>query len=118
MAKEQNHAKEQAATKLESVLTLIKRFKHCQECEDPTCGISDKDILEGTNLYYWLGQTASLEARQKYHDQEKAKQAIIEDSLEVKIMKKYKILLCWGGPAVRVIGDLNQYSVPETATLQ
>lgn len=31
---------------------------------------------------------------------------------------EYCILLCTGGPAVRIIGDLNEYQEPETARLE
>jgi len=31
---------------------------------------------------------------------------------------EYEILLCTGGPAVRIVGRLDQYSEPETATLE
>ena len=32
--------------------------------------------------------------------------------------KGYMILLCFGGPAVRITGDLNEYGDPETAQLE
>ncbi len=31
---------------------------------------------------------------------------------------EYTILLCTGGPAVRIIGELDQYGEPETARLE
>ena len=31
---------------------------------------------------------------------------------------EYRILLCTGGPAVQITGDLNQYNEPESATLE
>lgn len=43
---------------------------------------------------------------------------ITEDPLEVGIIKQYFILLCTGGPAVRIIGDLDEHDQPETANLQ
>ena len=30
----------------------------------------------------------------------------------------YKILLCWGGPAVQIVGTLDQYNQPDNAQLQ
>ena len=31
---------------------------------------------------------------------------------------EYKILLCWGGPSVQIIGTLDAYNQPDSATLQ
>ena len=30
----------------------------------------------------------------------------------------YKILLCWGGPAVQIIGTLDEFNEPKSAELQ
>ena len=61
---------------------------------------------------------------------EEALGTIQEDPLEVSVRagwhtpgqkaedEEYLILLCTGGPAVRIIGDLNQYNEPESAKLQ
>jgi len=58
-------------------------------------------------------------------------EAISEGPLEVSIRAdwhspdddedtdlEYKILLCTGGPAVRIIGDLGQWKQPDTAKLE
>jgi len=66
-------------------------------------------------------------------DQEEAREAalqtIYEDPLEVAVRsgwvscreamvpKEYMILLCTGGPAVRIVGDLDGWGQPESATL-
>ena len=59
-----------------------------------------------------------------------AEQRINDDPLSVQVRsgwrdvgaemeaEEYNILLSTGGPATRIIGDLNQYGEPETATLQ
>lgn len=61
---------------------------------------------------------------------ESALEAIREDPLSVAIRSdwtvpgytlepaEYLILLCTGGPAVRIIGELSQYNEAETATLE
>ncbi len=64
-------------------------------------------------------------------DRVDAETTISEDPLEVSIRAdwhspgddedtdlEYKILLCTGGPAVRIIGDLGQWKEPVTATLE
>jgi hypothetical protein len=30
----------------------------------------------------------------------------------------YKILLCWGGPAVQIVGTLDEYNQPDSVRLQ
>jgi len=59
-----------------------------------------------------------------------AEQVIQEDPLSIQIRsgwftpgesaepEEFEILLCTGGPAVRIIGQLNQYGEPESANLQ
>jgi len=63
-------------------------------------------------------------------ERDEARQAIEEDALSVEVRSdwheiggdsdpgEYCILLCTGGPAVRIIGRLNQYSEPESARLE
>ena len=63
-------------------------------------------------------------------EREEAEQAIHEDALEISIRedwhapgetspdKEYLILLCTGGPAVRIIGDLNEHNEPSTSRLE
>jgi len=63
-------------------------------------------------------------------DDDERQKAIQEDPLEISVRSdwhepgddnvsmKYKILLCTGGPAVRIIGELDPYNQPETAELQ
>ena len=51
-------------------------------------------------------------------EREDAETAIHEDPLSAEVKKKYEILLCWGGPACRIIGDLDEHNEPETAQLQ
>ena len=62
---------------------------------------------------------------------EAAEQTIHEDALSVEVKNswhsvgdntqgdtEYRILLCTGGPAVQIIGELNQFNEPETAEIQ
>ena len=63
-------------------------------------------------------------------ERDDARQAIHEDALSVEVRSdwhepgedsdpsEYTILLCTGGPAVRIIGRLGAYSEPESARLQ
>ena len=64
-------------------------------------------------------------------EREAAEQAIYDDPLEVSVRcaswgspydhlepDEYRILLCTGGPAVQITGDLNEHMQPVTARLQ
>ena len=66
-----------------------------------------------------------------YHDSDAALEAITESPLSVEVrsgwttsgttnfkMTEYQILLTTGGPALRIIGELDQYGEPETARLE
>jgi hypothetical protein len=62
--------------------------------------------------------------------EEQARERIDEDPLSVELRsgwcnskeemepEEFKILLCTGGPAVQIIGDLGQWNEPERASLQ
>ena len=41
----------------------------------------------------------------------------VEYGAEIK-PEEYEILLCWGGPAVRIVGDLNEHFEPESAHIE
>lgn len=48
-----------------------------------------------------------------------ARQTLIESPLEVKKVKSYEILLSTGGPALRIVGELDYtYDEPYTARLE
>jgi hypothetical protein len=63
---------------------------------------------------------------------EEVRERIYEDALSVEVrsdwyvpgdrsrhdVAEYRILLCTGGPAVQIIGELNEHGEPETARLQ
>ncbi len=128
---EDTRAKDQARAQLDSITEMVKRFEHCQECDGTDCPLTDKEILEGINIHYQDGMTASEEDRTQYHDEDEAREAISEDPLSVGVRSdwhspgdesdkstEYMILLCTGGPAVRIIGELDEYGQPETAKIE
>ena len=65
-----------------------------------------------------------------YHDEDQAREAIYEDTLSVQVRSdwashgadfeaaEFQILLCTGGPAVRIRGALNAYGEPTGAWLE
>lgn len=127
---EENRAKEQAKAQLEGIVQLINRLNHIQECDGEDCQFSDKEILEGINLCYEDGAKATEEERRQYHDEDDLRQSINEDPLSVQVRsgwanspsefeaEEYEILLCTGGPAVRIIGTLERFNEPDSAQLE
>ncbi len=128
--KQENHAKEQAKAQLEGIVQLINRRNHIQDCTGEDCDLTDKEIYEGINLYYNEGDKATDEEREQYHDEENLRQTIDEDPLSIQVRTdwhtpgedngeiEYMILLCTGGPAVRIIGELDEHNQPCTAKLE
>lgn len=91
---EENHAKEQAEAQLKSVREFVKalaKSKHSDEAREAI-----------------LNDALSVEVRSGWH-------CLSNGALKPK---EYKILLCTGGPAVQIVGELNEYLEPETARIQ
>lgn len=100
--KDLERAKDQAKAQLESIQEMVK-------------------ILQSEDGGEYDGETIS---------QDDVRERIQEDPLEVSVRgnwhtpgekaedSEYLILLCTGGPAVRIIGDLGKYNEPETARLE
>lgn len=125
-----DNAEKQAKAQLESIVSMIARLEHAQKCDGGAdCELTDAEILDGLGLWNKNGK-ASAEERGEYHDEEKTRERIEEAPLSVEVRsgwhtpgdtaddEEYMILLCTGGPAVRIIGDLDQYKQPSSACLQ
>lgn len=114
-----NDAKNQARAQLDTLTAMIERLNHANKCDgDEECSLFQQpsDILfEG------------------YHDEDAARQAIDKDALSVEVRSdwhspgdhessyedvEYNILLCTGGPAVRITGQLDQHSQPDSAVIE
>lgn len=106
-----NHAAQQAAAQLASIQEMISAYHSANEStDDDTYG---KASLDGEML------TADY-----------VRERIEESPIEIQVRadwhnvglempeSEYNILLCTGGPAVRIVGDLSEYHKPETARLE
>jgi len=74
--------------------------------------------------------TNLVDAAGDCENEDEARERINEDPLEVQIRSdwftpsetpepsEYKILLCTGGPAVRIVGELGQFNEPSTAKIE
>ena len=97
-ATEKDGAREQAKCQLESIREMVRNLRTARLTPD-----SARFLACTLSRYTVCG---AFEVREDWHapggdaDQE------------------YRLLLCTGGPAVQVVGDLNKYHEPETAKLQ
>lgn len=104
--KEISRSEEQAKAQFESIKEMVNALHDENEVNKVYCS---KSIRNG---------------------KEDALQTILEDALSVEIRTEwyipgnkpepgeYTILLCTGGPACRIIGELNEYREPETARIE
>ena len=117
------HAIENAQAWLENIVEMVKRLEHASDCncdEDMTFSACVDAMSDGMSF-------------DDYHDSDAALEAITESALSVEVRSgwyfpgseiqdtaplEYKILLTTGGPALRIIGELDQYGEPETARLE
>lgn len=135
MGTDTNHAIENAQGWLETITAMVKRLEHAESCDAEdrhACSMTSDQLLnafQDCDLYPNTGP----EAFKAYHDSDAAREAITESPLSVEVRSgwfvpserdadtaplEYKILLTTGGPALRIIGELDQYGEPETARLE
>lgn len=89
-----------------------------------------EDALYQFGLEYGEELRELMDAAGNCSDEDEARETIQEDALEVSIRtgwyspgdkpeaEEFKILLCTGGPAVRIVGELDQYNQPSRAWLE
>jgi len=128
--KTDERAKEQARAQLNSIVAMVKRLEHCRDCTGEDCELTDAEIYAGINLWFEEGKSkATAEERKEYHDEDSARQVISEDPLSVQVRsgwadspeemeaEEFEILLCTGGPACRIVGELDR-SEPDCARIE
>ena len=95
----QNHALQNAEGHIESIVDDFKKDQQLQESND----YNQQDELRESIL----NSALSVEFRSGWSTN--------PEQLEIE---EFKILLSWGGPALRVIGDLDKYKQPENIKMQ
>ena len=95
--KENKHSEEQAKAQFDCIAEMVENLLNA---DDNTKDDARQRINENA---------LEVQVRADWHT---------PGSEEVNKPTEYTILLCTGGPAVRIIGDLNKYLEPETATIQ
>jgi hypothetical protein len=128
LSQQDDHGKSQARAKLDGIVTIMSRLKHIESCllgdGSDDCELTDKELVEGCDEYWGedhapLTEEEKIEFISKYHDRDAAETTLDEEPLSVEYRgawhypgdksedDEYKILLCTGGPAVQVTGDLD-----------
>lgn len=122
-----NHAKEQAAAQYASIETMLRaadpdtweRLEELQDMEQDE--MTDDDKSELLDL---------LDATREYEDADAAREAIEQDALSVEYRSdwcapgeemtpvEFRIVLCTGGPAVRIRGEMDEHGEPTRAWLE
>jgi hypothetical protein len=116
--KPDNHAEEQAAAQYSSIVRMLAaiecdydRLTELRASAEALEDLTDEEREELAEL-----EDAAGECR----DEDDARQVIQEDPLEVQVRSdwtnpgetleagEFMILLCTGGPAVRIVGELNR----------
>lgn len=92
----EDHGRQQAKAQLESILEMVSTLMNAapEEAQDAARETIEQDPL-------------SITVRSGWHTP--------GDKVEIE---EFNILLCTGGPAVRIIGDLSEHMEPSSATLQ
>jgi len=90
-----DRAKEQAKAQLESIIEMVQALEKGEKIDeqDPQERIQEDPL--------------SVQVRTGWH-------TLGEDSSPTE----YEILLCTGGPAVRITGELGQYQQPDSAQIE
>ena len=105
--KEKNHALQNAIGHIESIVKNYERLSYLESL-NPTSWEEEEEIEQTKESI--LNSALSVEFRSGWYS---SPESIADLSPE-----EFKILLTWGGPALRVIGDLNQYKEPENIKIQ
>ena len=106
--KEKNHALQNAIGHIESIVEDYENYNYIDSL-NVTC---DEDYEKQEKIRESILNSAlSVEFRSGWYSPLYDRTRIIEPC-------EFKILLTWGGPALRVIGELNQYKEPENVKMQ
>lgn len=102
----ENRAKEQAQAKLESVMGMVKALEEAREA-DEFATFEGEEVTADVMMERIQEDALDVNVRQDWHIPG-------GDSTPTE----YLILLCTGGPAVRIRGQLDEYQQPEDAKLE
>ena len=102
--KEKNHALNNAIGHIESIVEDYEKLSYLERLNPTT--IEQEEEIEQTKESI-LNSVLSIQVRSGWTS--------LNESFEPQ---EFNILLSWGGPSLRIIGDLNEYKEPENPVLQ
>ena len=102
--KEKNHALQNAIGHIESIVKDYEKLSYLESLNPTT--IEQEEEIEQTKESI-LNSVLSIQVRSGWTS--------LNESFEPQ---EFNILLSWGGPSLRIIGDLNEYKEPENPVLQ
>tara|TARA_R100001129_G_scaffold58335_1_gene40112 strand:+ start:121 stop:540 length:420 start_codon:yes stop_codon:yes gene_type:complete len=89
-----------------------------------------QDMVENYEIGSYI-QESNVTTQDQEEKLEEIRESILNSALSVEfrsgwcssldeelVPEEFKILLSWGGPALRIIGDLDQYKQPENIKMQ
>lgn len=145
---ERTHSEEQAEAQLSSIKEMVRAMDRETAAEDYAASLSREECAKvlGDHGCYNLADETDGECREHVadllnrerieldgfkFDEEAARERIQEDALSVEVRKgwytpgdepkrptDFTILLCTGGPAVRLIGELNEHGEPDSVRME
>ena len=94
------NSENEARSTLESITDLVKRLEILQEVSDEDADDVREEIQSSA---------LSVDVRSGW---------VSVPTFALNDPAEYQILLYWGGPAVRIVGNLSRYRQPETARIE
>lgn len=138
-----NRAEDQARAQLASIVSMVAAlqcdYDRLEELRDERDNFEDDDLNGDADRHAaWARENPSdadeleeLEAAAgDCEDEDEARERIQEDALEVQVRsgwhepghladpEEFYILLCTGGPAVRIVGELDEHQQPSRPRLE
>lgn len=106
----ENHAEDQAKAQVESIVELVKAY---EEADSGELVEYEGEQLNREQLEERIQETPlSIQVRGGWYT---PGQGLVGDS---ETPEEYELLLCTGGPACRMIGELDKYGQPETVRVE
>lgn len=133
---EQNHAEQNAIGWMQAITKEVDALKmdweRYQKLQDQMEGLISREDAEAANLADEWDELDELKATAgEFENQDDVRERIEEGPLSVQVRggwhspgaepeppEEFEILLSTGGPALRIIGDLDDHGYPERPRLQ
>lgn len=144
---ETKHSEQQAQAQFESIREMVRAMDKEMATEDYAKELSREkciELLTGASIQCYDSESdevlreavavniadGTIEPDDFEFDEDEARERIMEDPLSLEVRSdwtalgekltasEFCILLCTGGPAVRIVGELSQHGEPESCRIQ